>query len=81
MESDVLIDLHRNFIKNQKRQIELANQLIEHANGNEEIIRLANELIKSCEKSIGIEQSINKNYGKERYLEGVNKRSSHAKFL
>ena len=58
MESDVL-DLHRNFIENQKRQIKLANQLIEHANGNEEVIRLANEFIKSCEKCISIEQNMN----------------------
>ena len=78
MENDIL-DSHRNFIENQKRQIELANQLIKY--DNEDMIRTAKELIKSCEKSIGIEQSINKNYGKERYLEGVNKRSSHAKFL
>ena len=58
MESDVL-DLHRMFIENQKRQIKLANQLIEHANGNEEVIRLANEFIKSCEKCISIEQNMN----------------------
>ena len=41
----------------------MANKLIEHANGNEEVIRLANELIRSCEKCIGIEQNMNKNYG------------------
>ena len=58
MESDVL-DLNRMFIENQKRQIKLANQLIEHANGNEEVIRLANEFIKSCEKCISIEQNMN----------------------
>ena len=58
MESDI-VDLHRNFIETQKRQIELANQLIEHANGNEEIIALANEMIKSCEKCISIEQNMN----------------------
>lgn len=57
MECDAL-DLHRNFIENQKQQIELANNLIEHANGNEEVIRMANELIKSCEKSISIEQNM-----------------------
>lgn len=58
MECDAL-DLHRNFIENQKQQIELANNLIAHANGNEEVIRMANELIKSCEKCISIEQNIN----------------------
>ena len=58
MESDVL-DLNRMFIENQKQQIKLANQLIEHANGNEEVIRLANEFIKSCEKCISIEQNMN----------------------
>ena len=58
MESDVL-DLHRMFMENQKRQIKLANQLIEHANDNEEVIRLANEFIKSCEKCISIEQNMN----------------------
>lgn len=52
------LDLHRNFIENQKQQIEFANNLIEHANGNEEVIRMANELIKSCEKSISIEQNM-----------------------
>lgn len=50
MENNVL-DLHRSFIDNQKRQIEAANKLIECANGNEEIIVLANEMIKSCEKN------------------------------
>ena len=58
MESNIL-DLSINFIKNQKRQIELANQLIEYANGNEEVIALANEMIKSCEKCISIEQNMN----------------------
>ena len=58
MESDI-VDLHRNFIEAQKRQIELANQLIEYANGNEEVIALANEMIKSCEKCISIEQNMN----------------------
>ena len=57
MKNDIL-DLHRNFIENQKRQIELANQLIEY--DNEDVIRTAKELIKSCEKSIEIEQKINK---------------------
>ena len=59
MEDDIL-DLHKNFIENQKQQIELANQLIKQANGNEEVIRFANEVIKNCEKSIEIEQKINK---------------------
>ena len=54
-----ILDLHRNFIENQKQQIENAKKLIEYANGNEEIIRLANEFIKSCKKSISIEQNIN----------------------
>ena len=58
MESNIL-DLSINFIENQKRQIELANQLIEYANGNEEVIALANEMIKSCEKCISIEQNMN----------------------
>ncbi len=62
MENNVL-DLHTNFIENQKRQIYLANKLIECANGNGEIIALANEMIKSCEKAISIEQNMN-NYEK-----------------
>lgn len=62
MENKVL-DLHTNFIENQKRQIDLANKLIECTNGNEEIIALANEMIKSCEKAISIEQNMN-NYEK-----------------
>ena len=49
MESDIL-DLSINFIENQKRQIYLANKLIECANGNGEIIALANEMVKSCKK-------------------------------
>ena len=57
-----ILDLHRSFIDNQKRQIEAANNLIECANGNEEIIVLANELIKSCEKCISIEQNMMNNY-------------------
>lgn len=57
-----VLDLHRSFIDNQKQQIEAANKLIECANGNEEIIVLANELIKSCEKCISIEQNMNKNF-------------------
>ena len=61
MENNVL-DLHRSFIDNQKQQIDLANKLIECANDNEEIIVLANELIKSCEKCISIEQNMNKNF-------------------
>ena len=56
MKNDIL-DLHRNFIENQKRQIELANQLIEY--DNEDVIRTAKELIKSCEKSIEIVQNMN----------------------
>ena len=58
MESSIL-DLSINFIETQKRQIELANQLIEYANGNEEIIALAKQMIKSCEKCISIEQNMN----------------------
>ena len=57
-----VLDLHRSFIDNQKRQIDLANKLIECANGNGEIIALANEIIKSCEKAISIEQNMNKNF-------------------
>lgn len=58
MESDI-VDLHRNFIEAQKRQIELANQLIKYANYDIKIIELANEMIKSCEKCISIEQNMN----------------------
>lgn len=61
MENNVL-DLHRSFIDNQKRQIDLANKLIEYANGNIEVIELANKIIKSCEKAISIEQNMNKNF-------------------
>ena len=61
MESNIL-DLSRSFIDNQKRQIEAANKLIECANGNKEVIAIANELIKSCEKCISIEQNMNKNF-------------------
>ena len=61
MESGIA-DLHRSFIENQKHQIEMANKLIEHANGNKEVIRLANELIRSCKKCIEIEQNMTKNY-------------------
>ena len=61
MESDI-VDLNRSFIENQKHQIEMANKLIEHVNGNKEVIRLANELIRSCEKCIEIKQNMNKNY-------------------
>ena len=57
MENDIL-DSHRNFIENQKRQIELANPLIKY--DNEDMIRTAKELIKSCEKSIEIVQKMNK---------------------
>lgn len=53
MENDVL-DLSRNFIENQKQQIEIAKQLIECANGDEEVIEMANKMIKSCKKSIAI---------------------------
>ena len=58
MENDIL-NLHKSFIENQNKQIELANQLIEYANGNEEVITLANKMIKNCEKAISIEQNIN----------------------
>ena len=69
MENDVL-DLSRNFIENQKRQIELAKQLIECANGDEEVIGMANEMIKSCEKCISIEENmIYKMYTREEYLQ------------
>lgn len=53
LESDI------NYIEIQKKQIELANKLIENANGDEEVIRIAKELIKSCEKCISIEQNMN----------------------
>ena len=43
MENNVL-DLSRNFIENQKRQIEIAKQLIECANGDEEVIGMANKM-------------------------------------
>lgn len=59
---DNVLDLHISFIDNQKRQIDLANKLIECSNGNEEIIVLANKIIKSCEKAISIEQNMNKNF-------------------
>ena len=58
MKSNAL-DLNRNFIENQKWQIELANKLIENANGNKEVIEIAKEMIKSCEKVISIEQNMN----------------------
>ena len=61
MESNIL-DLSRSFIENQRRQIDAANKLIECANGNKEVIAIANELIKSCEKCISIEQNMNKNF-------------------
>ena len=57
-----VLDLHRSFIDNQKRQIDLANKLIECANGNIEVIELANKMIKECEKAISIEQNMNKNF-------------------
>lgn len=57
MENDIL-DSHRNFIENQKRQIELANQLIKY--DNEDMIRIVKERIKSCEKSIELVQKMNK---------------------
>lgn len=50
--------LHQDFIESQNKQIEFANNLIEHANGNENVIRLANELIKYCEKAISIAQNM-----------------------
>ena len=59
---DNVLDLHRSFIDNQKRQIDLANKLIECTNDNKEIIVLANEIIKSCEKIISIEQNMNKKF-------------------
>ena len=62
MENNAL-DLHTNFIENQKRQIDLANKLIECANDNEEVIALAKKMIKSCEKAISIEQNMS-NYEK-----------------
>lgn len=58
MENNVL-DLHRDFIDGQKRQIDLANKLIEYANGNIELIELAKKMIKSCEKCISIEENMN----------------------
>lgn len=61
MESDIL-DLHRSFIENQKRQIYLANQLIKYANYDIKIIALVNEIIKNCEKCISIEQNMMNNY-------------------
>ena len=63
MESN-LLDLSINFIENQKRQIYLANKLIKYANDNEEVIALANEMIKRCEKCISIEQNMMNNYEK-----------------
>lgn len=63
MENDIL-DLHRSFIDNQKRQIYLANKLIECANYDIKIIELANEIIKNCEKCISIEQNMMNNYEK-----------------
>ena len=42
-----------------KRQIDLANKLIECADGNIEVIELANKMIKGCEKAISIEQNMN----------------------
>ena len=57
-----VLDLHRSFIDNQKKKKDLANKLIECTNDNEEIIVLANEIIKSCEKTISIEQNMNKNF-------------------
>lgn len=47
---------NQNFIASQNKHIELANALIENANGNEEVIRLANEIIKSCNNAISIAQ-------------------------
>lgn len=48
------------YIEFQEKQIELANQLIENSNGNEEVIKLANEIIRSCKKGILIAQNMNK---------------------
>ena len=61
MESN-LLDLSINFIENQKQQIYLANKLIKYTNDNEEVIALANEMIKRCEKCISIEQNMMNNY-------------------
>lgn len=61
MESN-LLDLSINFIENQKRQIYIANKLIECTNSDEEVITLANKMIKSCEKAISIEQNMMNNY-------------------
>lgn len=48
------------YIEFQEKQIELANQLIENSNGNEEVIKLANEIIRSCKKGILIAQNMDK---------------------
>ena len=73
MKNNVL-DLSRNFIENQKRQIELARQLIACAHGDEEVIGMANKMIKSCEKSISIEENMRyKTYTREEYLEWCRK--------
>ena len=45
----------------------MANKLIKYTNGNEEVIRFANELISSCEKCIEIEKNMNKNYGNQKH--------------
>lgn len=57
MENDILD--HKSFIDSQNKQIELANKLIENANGNKEVIEIAKKMIKSCEKVISIEQNMN----------------------
>lgn len=48
------------YIEFQKKQIELANQLIEKSNGNKKVIKMANEIIKICKKCISIERNMNK---------------------
>lgn len=53
--------LDAEYIEIQKRQIELANQLLENANGNEEVIKVANYFIESCTKCI---ERINSKYTK-----------------
>ena len=57
MEGSVL-ESHIDYIAIQNKQIDLANKLIENANGDEEVIRIAKELIKSCEKCISIEKNM-----------------------
>lgn len=51
--------VYTTFIENQKRQIDLANKLIEYAN-NDLVVGLAKKMVKSCEKVISIEQNLSK---------------------